>query len=59
MNTWFDKVQIKFDMMSLLKFAHEGLKVGIIIDLSDLYHHLWLTDLICYLFTLEIGSFMY
>ena len=58
-NTWFDKVPIKFETLSLLRFAPTGLQVGISLDLSDAYHHLRLADSIGHLFTFEVGGVLY
>ena len=58
-NTWFDKVPIKFETLSLLRFAPDGLSVGINLDLRDAYHHLHLADSIGHLFTFEVGGVLY
>ena len=57
-NTWFDKV-VKFETLSLLQFAPEGLQVGISLDLSELYHHLRFSDSIPHLLMFEIGGVLH
>ena len=41
-NEHFEPRKIKFENLSLLKFAHKDLNWGAKMDLSDAYHHLCL-----------------
>ena len=39
-NSFFPVRKIKFENLSMLKYAHKALHWGAKIDLSDAYHHL-------------------
>ena len=58
-NQWFAKVPVKLETLQLLRFAPQGLYVGISLDLSDAYHHLRIADSIGHLFTFEIDGVCY
>ena len=58
-NRWFTKVPVKFGTLQLLRFAPQGLHVGISLDLSDAYHHLCIADSIGHLFTFELNGVCY
>ena len=49
-NTFYPDEKIKFENISMLRFAPPGLKVGAKIDLSDAYHHLALHSTIRHYF---------
>lgn len=55
-NRWFTKVPVKLETLHLLRFAPQGLNVGISLDLSNAYHHLSIADSIGHLFTFELDG---
>ena len=55
-NTFFETQKIKFENLSLLKFANRKLQFGAKIDLSDAYHHLRLHDTLQPFFQFQIDG---
>lgn len=52
-------MKIKYETLSILRFAPPALNVGVSFDISDAYHHLELHPTIQQFFTFQVGEYTY